>query len=454
MLNRFPLFIALTALPLPFIMGCSSNDSASPAGDSGVSEGGQAEGGGDAGADGACNGPCMPSSNIKHVVVIIQENHTFDNYFGTYCTAATGSNPTCTTGPACCEAAPATGPGADGGAPIVLNDTELGAYDPDHTQATELMEMNGGAMDKYLPRNFAYADPTLIAPYRAYAGMYAMADRYFQPVVGQSSSNDMYFARAKFVFLDNTATPDGVSAQCNSGASPTTFPEKTIADFLNAGGVSWGFYAEGYGAALAASATAAKCPDPDPACPLGFPNYPCIYDPGDDPFGYYASSRDNPANTHDYGQLATDLAGTLPAVSFVKAIGFKTEHPGLKDTISGGVAFVTSTVSAIQASKYGPDTLILLTYDEGGGYFDHVKPPDTSAIDMQPYGTRIPFIAIGKFAKQNFVSHVTMEHSSVVKFIEWNFLGKQTGQLGTRDTTVNNLGSLLDPAQTGTAVPE
>jgi hypothetical protein len=61
---------------------------------------------------------------------------------------------------------------------------------------------------------------------------------------------------------------------------------------------------------------------------------------------------------------------------------------------------------------------------------------------------------MGKFAKQNFVSHVTMEHSSVVKFIEWNFLGKQTGQLGNRDTTVNNIGSLLDPAKTGTAVPE
>ncbi len=447
MLTRFPLFFALAALPLPFVVGCGSNNPAAPDGDAGTAEGGNAEGGGgDAGADGAA----PPSSNIKHVVIIIQENHTFDSYFGTYCTAPTGSNPTCTAGPACCEAAPATLPN-DGGAPTVLNDTENTARDPDHTQATELTEMNGGAMDRYLPRNVAYADPAIVAPYRAYAGMYALADRYFQPVVGQSSSNDMYFARAKFVFLDNTATPDGVSARCNNGATPTTYTDNTIADFLNAGGVSWGFYAEGYQAAVAAN-PGGGCPTPPADCPLGIASYPCIYDPGDDPFAYYPATRDNAAYMHDYGQLATDLAGTLPAVSYVKAIGYKTEHP--RSPISPGVSFVTATVSAIQASKYAADTLVILTYDEGGGYFDHVTPPATSPIDMQPYGTRVPFIAIGKFAKANFVSHLTMEHSSVVKFIEWNFLGKKTGQLGNRDTTVNNLGSLLDPSQTGTAVPE
>ena len=208
MLTRFPLFLALTALPVPFVVGCSSDGNPSnPVGDGGT-EGGPVEGGGsDAGADGSspCGGPCTPATNIKHVVIVIQENHTFDNYFGTYCTAPTGSNPTCTTGPACCEAAPATLPG-DAGAPTVLTDSENGAHDPDHTQACELQEMNGGAMDKYgafpcsSPRNVALADPTLIAPYRAYAASYALADRYFQPVVGQSSSNDMYFARAKFVF--------------------------------------------------------------------------------------------------------------------------------------------------------------------------------------------------------------------------------------------------------------
>jgi len=66
----------------------------------------------------------------------------------------------------------------------------------------------------------------------------------------------------------------------------------------------------------------------------------------------------------------------------------------------------------------------------------------------------VPLIAIGAFARTNFISHVTMEHSSIVKFIEWNFLGGHTGQLGTRDKDVSNIGSLLDATATGTPVPD
>ena len=90
---------------------------------------------------------------------------------------------------------------------------------------------------------------------------------------------------------------------------------------------------------------------------------------------------------------------------------------------------------------------------ESGGYFDHVSPPANSAVDGQPYGARVPLLAVGRFARQNLVSHTSMEHSSIVKFVEWNWLGARTGQLGGRDGVVNNLGSLLDPAQTGTPVP-
>src|SRR3954454_8487872 len=87
-------------------------------------------GGGATRAPGSCDGPC-PISKIDHLVVIIQENHTFDSYFGRYCTAPTGSNPTCTDGPSCCEAAAAHDP--SGAAAMVLDDTANGAYDPDHT---------------------------------------------------------------------------------------------------------------------------------------------------------------------------------------------------------------------------------------------------------------------------------------------------------------------------------
>ena len=94
-----------------------------------------------------------------------------------------------------------------------------------------------------------------------------------------------------------------------------------------------------------------------------------------------------------------------------------------------------------------------MTWDEGGGFFDHIAPPGNGA-DGQPYGTRIPLIVTGPFASVGTVSHAMMEHSSIVELIEWNWLGMQTGQLGGRDGHVGNLGSLLDATATGVAVPE
>src|SRR5262249_55515343 len=129
---------------------------------------------------GSCDGPC-PASGIHHVVIVVQENHTFDNYFGHYCTAPAGSAPTCTDGPSCCEAGPAHEP--SGASPVVLDDTENGAYDPNHGQDCELSEMNGGAMDRYVtgapcsdPRNFAYAESDVTALYLALADAGALAD--------------------------------------------------------------------------------------------------------------------------------------------------------------------------------------------------------------------------------------------------------------------------------------
>ena len=94
--------------------------------------------------------------------------------------------------------------------------------------------------------------------------------------------------------------------------------------------------------------------------------------------------------------------------------------------MSTGVAFVANLVTQIPKSKLAASTLILATYDESGGWSDHVAPPPTSAVDQQLYGGRVPLLALGPFAKKGFISHVTMEHSSVVKLIEWNWLGART----------------------------
>jgi phospholipase C len=431
----------------------SSGGGATPspdAGDGGVLV--DSSGGGDAGSDAALT----PLTKIAHVVIVVQENHTFDTYFGKYCTAPTGSNPTCTTGPACCEAGPDKEP--KGGSPAVLDDALNAARDPDHTQACETGEINGGAMDAFAAgtacsnaQNFAYADPATVQPYRDMAAAGAIADRYFQPVVGQSSSNDMFFARAGFVFPDNAVVPASVGVGCSIVSKTAEYTDKTIADLLIARGGGFAWYGEGYKQMVDAKGA---CPPPPPECGAAAAIYPCIYDPGDVPFQFYPSLRDKPEIMRDLAQLDVDLAGgALPAVSFVKGLGFRSEHPGYLDKISPGVTFVKGIADKIAASSAAGSTLVLVTFDEGGGFFDHVAPPPPSASDGKPYGTRVPMIALGPFAKKNAVSHVVMEHSSIVKFIEWNWLG-DTGQLKTRDQEVNNLGSLLDPAATGTAVPE
>ncbi|HEY8086235.1 MAG TPA: alkaline phosphatase family protein [Polyangiaceae bacterium] len=404
---------------------------------------------------------CDGGSCIEHLVVIVQENHTFDGHFGAYCTATPGSSPTCNTGPACCEAMPKTDPA--GTAPTVLTDALNGGYDPNHEAACELIEIDDGKMDQFGsndaggcggPQNVVVADPATIKPYWDLAATGALADRYFQPIAGQSSANDMYLAAAKFLFEDNSNSPQGAAGQgCDQESLPVQFADKTIGDLLTAASVSWAWFSEGYQAMVSAGGV---CPPKPTDCPASFSFYPCAFDPSDVPFEYFASTRDNPATMKDLSAFQAALtSGTgLPSVSFVKGIGYKTEHPGTGDKISAGVAFVTGLTAAIQASVYAPSTLVLVTYDEGGGYYDHVAPPATSAVDGKPYGTRVPTYALGPFAKKNFVSHVTMEHSSIVKFIEWNWLGQKTGQLGARDAVVNNLGSLLDPQTTGVAIPE
>lgn len=392
---------------------------------------------------------------VDHVIVIVQENHTFDTYFGSYCTAAVGSNPTCTNGPSCCETAPAKDP--SGASPVVLDDTENAAYDPNHTQNCEQGEMDNGKMDQYVTGtscsnadNFAIAPASVMKPYYDLATQYAIADRYFQPIIGQSSSNDMYLAVAKEVFIDNTVEPMAPGSQCSLNANVQSYTDqKTVADLLEGAGKTVGWYAEGYGAMVAAGS---GCPNPPAECGLKLPTYPCDFDPSDIPFLYYSQFESSKTFMRDFTQLGKDLAaGTLPDVSYVKGIGFHSEHPGYGTKISAGATFVTGIVQAVQASCYKDTTLILVTWDEGGGFFDHITPP--AAVDSQPYGTRIPLLAIGRYAAKNTVSHVQMEHSSIVKFLEWNYLGGQTGQLGARDAMVNNIGSLLDPSETNAMVP-
>ena len=254
----------------------------------------------------------------------------------------------------------------------------------------------------------------------------------------------MFFARAGFVFADNGATPSSVGAICAIPGSSAEYTDKNLGDLLEGAGATWAFYAQGYGEMLDATKRN-MCPNPDPACPSQLPIYPCVFDPSDNPFAYYPSTRDRSATMRDFARFSTDLdEGHLPQVSFVKAIGFRTEHPGYQNRLSDGLAFVSSVVDRVQGSAYGNRTLVLVTYDEGGGYFDHVAPP--ASPDEHPYGTRVPTLALGPFASPNTVSHVPLEHSSIARFVEWNWLGGE-GLLGTRDAGAHRRARPARPAR-------
>ena len=215
--------------------------------------GGTGGSGGVGGSGGSGGAVCPSSSGIEHVVIIVQQNHTFDAYFGTYCTAVPGSNPTCTSGPSCCEAAPTMEPG--GASPVVLDDAENAAYDPNHAQACEIGEIDNGMMDMFVtgqscsnPDNFAIANDASVTTYRGYASSYAIADRYFQPIAGQSSSNDMYLAVAKEVFIDNAYEPDVTGSQCAFAVTqpPMTGQDTIRPSLLETAGKTVAWYGEGY----------------------------------------------------------------------------------------------------------------------------------------------------------------------------------------------------------------
>jgi phospholipase C len=142
----------------------------------------------------------------------------------------------------------------------------------------------------------------------------------------------------------------------------------------------------------------------------------------------------------EYDNFAADLGkGNVPAVVYLKSRSGEDEHPGSPLTAD----FAVKTINAIMGNDVWKDSVIILTYDESGGLWDHVPPPqvDAGPDGLQGLGPRIPALVISPYAKKNFVSHVQYDTTSVLKFIEWNF---GLAPLNNRDANANNLLDMLD----------
>jgi phospholipase C len=380
------------------------------------------------------------NSKIEHLIIILSENHSFDSVYGNYCKAPSFSNPKCNFGPECCEAIP---PYLSGVSPVILTDVQNSRWDPCHQSNCETSEINGGKMDKYIingtgasPNNFAAASGDIFSAqhYHNWAKQYAIADRFFQSSSGASCQNDMYFAVGKFVFKDNDVRPQraGLNGnKCDPDANFLSYFDPNIGDVLNACGVSWTWYSEGY----AENPNSEQC-------------YPKFYDASDNPFAYYPSLTEGVNgnyNFRDYKNLLEDLESkSLPAVSYVKFLGIHSEHPGYDGSFLTGQLLSNEVISKIQSSDlYKNNTLVILVPDESGGFYDHVTPPNASKVDGTLYGPRTQFVTVGEMVKKNYISHVQMEPASIIRFIEWNFVWKE-GALETRDKVVNNIGDMID----------
>src|SRR5689334_6378348 len=151
------------------------------------------------------------------------------------------------------------------------------------------------------------------------------------------------------------------------------------------------------------------------------------------PFAYYANYADGTPGRAAHLKDETDFmraltTNDLPAVSFIKPYGPDNEHPGYA-SLAQGQQHVADLVSAVQNSPYWADSMIIITYDEFGGRWDHVAPP---VIDKWGPGSRVPAIIISPFAKRGFVDHTQYDTSSILRTIEmrWNL-----ESLGGRDAT-------------------
>ena len=356
------------------------------------------------------------AAHIKHVFVIMQENHTFDNYFGTY-------------------------PGADGltaGLSIPVDPSvkagktaepyhlpALRTQDLDHGEVTALAAYNKGSMDGFvaaqedrnLPGSLAlgYYDRTDLPLYWELADNYVLADRFFSSAMGGSLANHQFWV---------SGMDSGKGESIPAGGVQMT----TIFDRLEAAGFSWKFYVKNYDPTLDFRHIDPTNPKDSQVAWVPLLTIPSVVD---DP-----SQR---ARIQDLGNLYHDLAdGTAPSVSYIIQGGTSEHPPG---QVGNGQNATVGIITAIMRSSAWKDSAILLTWDDWGGWYDHVVPPQ---VDGDGYGFRVPALIISPYAKKGFILHETADFTSILKFIE-RLHG--LAPLTTRDEAATDLMAAFDFSQ-------
>ena len=374
---------------------------------------------------------------IRHVVIITQENRSFDSYFGTY-------------------------PGADGipmraGKPSVCSpDPKTGVcvrpyHDPSnrdtggpHDHLNAVRDINGGKMNGFQaqarrgrssacktlqapnctlapsrPDVMGYHDAGEIPNYWSYARHFVLQDHMFEPVSAWSLPAHLYLASAWSAYCakgggpmsckSTLAAPFGASG----GRQGVAFPWTDLTFLLHRYRVSWRYYLLKGGKPDCDEGAMICAPEPQDA------KTPSIWNPLR---RFDTVRQDNQLrNIVPLGRLYRDArAGKLPAVSWVMPNQRVSEHPPA--LVTAGQSYVTQVINSIMRSPDWNSTAIFLVWDDWGGFYDHVKPP---VVDGQGYGLRVPGLVISPYARRGYIDHQVLSFDAYLKFIEDDFLNGQ-----------------------------
>jgi phospholipase C len=344
-------------------------------------------------------------SPIRHLFVIIKENHAFENYFGAY-------------------------PGVIGAPPNGSFPTEFGSNatvqpyllsgsstpDLPHDHASEVIDEDNGKNDLFVAQAAAsgaadpsaavgYYGPSQVPQYYAYAHAYALGDEFFSGYLGPTAPNRDF---------DLAATTDGETSDAEPPVGSLQAP--TVLNQLTSAGISWAYDYTGSRSNIT---------------PLEFHDVSANVCEGQAvlPFSSFP------------GQVATPIA---PAVVFLDPShdptgsggldGFS-EHP--PDNVTLGADWTTAVVNAIFSSPVGPSSAVLLFYDEAGGFWDPVAPP---VVGGSPDGFRIPFLVLSDYTPAGLVVHQGLDPAAVLAFIDWNW---RLPPLNSRVATSPGLGAFF-----------
>jgi phospholipase C len=396
----------------------------------------------------------IPMTPIQHVVVIIQENRTFDNLFASSVFAGGAPFP----------GANATRTAVIDGKRISLRPTPFeDPHDPSHTHGSLLAEWNNGKLDGFgkdkifnytslaapsPPPNFplAYVPDYETTIYHMLAHAYALADENFSPRLAPTFPGHLFLISGQSTAADDPTDP--VNWGCDSvpgttvplfgsgenevfpGAFPC-FDYQTIGDLLDRAQVSWKYYTG--------------------AINTGIDSNINVYDA-------VKHIRNGPAwsnvSTPMSNVLGDIAACKLPQVAYVTPTWMNSDHAA--ELTNGGPAWVGSIYMAIAQTMKSPDpacryygnTAMIITWDDSGGWFDHVPPP--AGPDGTHWGFRVPIIVVSAWAKNGFISHTQRETTSILRYIEKNWA---LGNLGQRDATGDDLSDMFDYARAKPIAP-